>query len=158
MPDLTIGAFLVAVIAGLIVYLVGPGVLSLIRRFWRNNPVRRWWGRRRADEDRRLLWAFRELSEGILDRPVAIDDAAKRANVENPGPSVKRLAARRCIVTHGDHDPLYANITVAGQRAEPPRESPVSSEPRPDTPGTGDASEAPQTPDTRSWWRRLFEG
>src|SRR5215203_5805655 len=63
-PDLTVGWWIAITIAvSVIALVIGTGVLALITppvsRVWQDNPIRHWWGRRRAETDApRLLRAI----------------------------------------------------------------------------------------------------
>jgi hypothetical protein len=55
-------------------------------------------------------------------------------------------------------DAILLNMTEAMKAINPPRESPVSSDsPGPTRTPTSEAGE-PETPTSRPWWRRIFEG
>jgi hypothetical protein len=128
---LTVG-ILSTVIGGLIL----AGVLYLVRLYWRDDPIRRYVRERRAaEEDKRLLWAFREISRDDIRAALLIEKAAKRAQIEDPSASVNRLKSKGLIIPFGppDYRPEYVQITLDGLRAAPP----------------------PST-ERRSWWRRMF--
>ena len=112
MPDLTIGGILTSVIA----LLLGTGLLVLIDRVWRNNPVRRRWDRRRAGNDaRRLLNEFQRRANGNLRYTIAIDKAAARAGVDDPGPAVELLKELELVEgTEQGTRPIYVRLTAKG--------------------------------------------
>jgi hypothetical protein len=120
MPDLTIGALLVAVIGGLIVYMIGPEVRTLIQRVWRDSPVNRWRVQRRVeDEAGRLLSEFQRRANGNLDHTISIDKAARRAGIDDPGPAVALLKERELVVgTEAGTRPVYVRLTPKGLRAD----------------------------------------
>ena len=91
--------FLATVAATVVGGLILAGLLYLVDLAWRDNPVRRWWGRRRAEAEARLLLAeFRRRAGGNLDHTIAIEKAARRAGVNDPGPAVALLKEREMVV------------------------------------------------------------
>ncbi len=110
----------VGVLSTVIGGLILAGVLHLIRRYWQDNPiVRRRRKKQAADEDKRLLWAIREVSRDHTEAAVQIRKAATRAEVEDPFPALNRLQRKELIVPYRD-DPEYVQITLNGLRAAPP--------------------------------------
>ena len=111
--------FLWAVAVGVAVTVASALVLYLVNRAWQDNPVRRWWGRRRAEAEARLLLSeFRRRADGNLDHTIAIEKAARRADVNDPGPAVALLKERGLVVgTEAGTRSIYVRLTPKGLRA-----------------------------------------
>jgi len=103
------------VIGGLIL----AGLLYLIDLAWRDNPVRRRLGRRRAEAEARLLLSeFRRRAADNPDYTIAIEKAARRAGVSDPGPAVALLKERGLVVgAEAGTRSIYVRLTPKGLRA-----------------------------------------
>jgi hypothetical protein len=114
-----VSGFLGTVAAALVGGLILAGLLYLIDLAWRDNPVRRWWGRRRAEAEARLLLSeFRRRAAGNLDHTIAIEKAARRAGVNDPGPAVALLRERELVVgAEAGTKSIHVRLTPKGLRA-----------------------------------------
>jgi hypothetical protein len=94
-------------------------ILVLINRVWQDNPVRRWWGRRRAEvEARQLLSEVRRRAGSNLDYTIAIEKAARSAGVDDPGPAVALLKERGLVVgAEAGTRSIYVRLTPKGLHA-----------------------------------------
>jgi hypothetical protein len=115
-PDLWLGWIAVGVIATVI----ATFIVALIYRVWADNPVRRWRGRKRAENDARLLLKeFQRRANGNLDYVIAIEGAARRAGVDDPGPAVALLKERGLVEgTEAGTRPIYVRLTPKVLRAD----------------------------------------
>ena len=120
MPDLTVGAILVGVIAGAILLVLKPDIEGLYTRIRQDNPIRRRSQRRRAEQEaRRLLADFQQQANGNLIHAIAIDKSAARANVDDPGPAVALLKERGLIIgMEAGTRPTHVRLTRKGLRAD----------------------------------------
>jgi hypothetical protein len=120
----------ITVIGGLIL----AGALYVIGQVWRDNPLRRYWQTKQAEEeDRRLLWQIRLRSHDRLEAAVPIEKAAQQAQIENPAPALERLKGKGHIIPAHGTSQAYVQITLDGLRTAPPP-----------------SLERP------SWWSRIF--
>ena len=112
--------FLWTVAATVVGGLILTGLLYLIDRVWQDNPVRRWWGRRRAEaEARRLLAEFRRRAGGNPDYTIAIEKAAQWVGVDDPGPGVALLKEQELVVgAEAGTRSIYVRLTPKGLRAD----------------------------------------
>jgi hypothetical protein len=106
------------------------GLGYLFKRFWQDNPIRRYRQRKREElEADRLLWVIRDRARGNLDAAVSIEKALEHARVENPAPALERLERNGHIRPLQGHSRSYVQITRDGIQA------------------------APHPPSERPWWR-----
>ena len=97
--------------------LIVASLLYLISCYRQEDSIRRYARTKRAQqEDKRLLWVIRELSHDDLNAAIHVQEAADRAEVQEP--ALERLQRQGLIVPFGRSN--YFKITMDGLRAAPP--------------------------------------
>jgi hypothetical protein len=114
-------AFWLGLVVGVLSTIIGGLILAALLYVIRRYPRYRREGQA-EQEDKRLLWAFRELSGDDVHAALPIEKAAERAQLEDPSAAVDRLKSGGLIVPFGppDYRPDLVRITLAGLRAAPP--------------------------------------
>jgi hypothetical protein len=106
--------YLLGVATGATVLVLG----YLFKRFWQDNPIRRYRQRKREElEADRLLWAIQDRARGNLDAAVSIEKVVEQAQVENPAPVLERLERKGQIIPLRGHSRSHIQITRDGIRA-----------------------------------------